>query len=168
MLSLHKFYTKSFNSKLNLWLLNKSLRFLIPFNKPHGIQIIKTHQTGIEVKLPYIKANLNHLKSIHACALAVLSEYSCGLVLAVVLPENKFRLIIKELKMEYHYQAKTDVFVTFFLDKDFILNNIIEPLRTKEKILVEFKVDVFDLNKNKISTAFVQWQIKNWENVAGK
>jgi Domain of unknown function (DUF4442) len=168
MPSLHKFYHKSLNSSFNLWLLNKSLRFLIPFNKPHGLQIVKTYDTGIEVKLPYKSSNLNHLKSIHACALAVLSEYSCGLVLAVALPEDKFRLIIKELKMEYHYQAKTDVFVSFHLDKDFIQKKIIEHLKSDEKILVDLKVEVFDLDRNNISTAYVQWQIKNWESVKEK
>ena len=42
--------------------------------------------------------------------------------------------------MEYHYQAKTDVFVSFHLDKNFIQSKIIDPLKSCEKILIDLKL----------------------------
>src|SRR6187402_1605157 len=107
MIQPHVLFKKAAHSGFFLKLLNVTLSRLIPFNGPHRLHIEKIEDDSLEISLPYIRRNLNHLKGLHACALAALSEYTCGLMLSRKLPPGEFRLIMKELNMTYHYQGRT-------------------------------------------------------------
>lgn len=72
---------KAKHSKLYLKILNVMLARSIPFNKPHGFTIKEIYDDGFKISLPYKRKNLNHIKGIHACALATLAEYTSGLTL---------------------------------------------------------------------------------------
>src|SRR5689334_25303249 len=74
-------YRRAKHSRFFLWLLNRVLGYSIPFNKPHGIKLTAVHDDGVSVRLPYRRKNLNHLKGIHACALATMAEFSSGIAL---------------------------------------------------------------------------------------
>ena len=67
--------------------------------------------------------------------------------------------------MTYHYQAKSDVFVKFKIDKKALQENILNPLKTNDAIFREFSIDVYDANNNHICTGLINWQIKAWEKV---
>ena len=69
-MNLNTITQKATNSKFYLWLLNQGLSYMIPFNKPHGFKIVKISEEKIRTKLPYKRKNLNHIKGIHACAMA--------------------------------------------------------------------------------------------------
>jgi acyl-coenzyme A thioesterase PaaI-like protein len=161
-------FKKAQQSKFQLWILNNALHFYIPFNKPHGLKITKTLDNGVEILLPYKRKNLNHLKGIHACALAALCEYSCGITLATLLPQNEYRLIMKELKIAFHFQAKVDAIVNFTIDKKTMEEKILVPLKSEEKVFAQFIVEAYDTNKNHLCTATIEWQIKKWSSVKTK
>ena len=114
--------------------------------------------------MPYKRKNLNHLKGIHACALATAAEFTSGVLLLTTIGTG-FRLIMKNISVTYHYQAKMDVITNLRLDKKTIEEKILLPLQTSDKVFFENTVEVHDLMANHICTAVVLWQIKQWTKV---
>lgn len=140
----------------------------IPFNKPHGLKIIEVYDDGFKISLPYKRKNLNHIKGIHACALATLTEYTSGLTLMQNLASGDYRLIMKNISMIYHFQAKTDVIVSLHLSKEWMNTVVFIPLKTSGSILTEVNAEVYDSNQNHICSGVINWQIKKWEKVITK
>ena len=155
---------KAQHSKFYLWVLNFMLLRTVPFNNPHKIKIQTIADDGITMFAGNIKNNRNHIKGIHACLLATLCEYVTGLSLLVHLSPKEYRIILKNIGMTYHYQAKTDVFVKFTISSE-EKQNILRSLQKEEALFREFTVEVFDTNKNHICTGLINWQIKAWKNV---
>ncbi len=165
MFSLQEMTFKASKSSFWMYIFNKALGFVVPFNKPHNFTITKITDTAVTVKLPYQKSNFNHIKGIHACALATVSEYATGLVLMNSLGSKKYRIILAKLNMEYHYQGKTDCFANFEISNDFIKQEILTPLKTKDSVQICCTIKIHDEKENHISTAHVYWQIKSWQKV---
>lgn len=168
MFKFEKLITKARYSPFYLWLFNKATAWMIPFNKPHGFRITKLGDQSIETYLPYKKLNLNHIKGIHACALATLSEFTTGALLLTGLPANKYRLILKTLHIDYHFQAKMAVKAKFDITEDWVNEKIISPLSQSDSVVVPCKVEIFDIHENHITTARVEWQLKEWSKVKTK
>jgi acyl-coenzyme A thioesterase PaaI-like protein len=165
---LHTLIDKAQHSKFYLRILNFLSAYIVPFNRPHNFRITDITRNSIRVKLPYISLNRNHIKGIHACALATLCEYSTGLMLLSSLDPQKYRIILKNINMTYHYQARKHVYVKFELTEDWLLKNVVEPLRSTDSLFQEFKVDVYDEDQNHICTGLINWQIKDWSKVRTK
>lgn len=155
-------------SKRHMALLNFGLARMIPFNKPHGFKIRKLADYSVEISIPYKKSNFNHIKGIHACALATASEYSTGLVLLNNLNPKKYRIIMQKMEMEYHYQAKMDTKVVFEISTEWLENEVIEPLKTNDSIVVCCEPKTYDRDGNHITTGHIYWQIKDWSKVKTK
>lgn len=158
-------FEKAKKSKFRLWLLNKGLLNIVPFNKPHNIEVVTMDEEGLLVSAKNKRANQNHIKGVHACLLATLCEYVSGLSLLLELNPKEYRIILKSIQMTYHYQAKTRVYARFHLDNHILENEILKPLQTETKLFKEFSIQVFDEEKNHICTGFINWQIKSWKNV---
>ncbi|HET6245202.1 MAG: YiiD C-terminal domain-containing protein [Bacteroidetes bacterium] len=156
---------KAQKSSFYLWLLNKAAARFVPFNKPHSFKIKKITNQAVEIELPYKKSNLNHIKGIHACALATLCEYATGMVLLSSNEVQGYRIILKNIHMTYHYQAKTNVYAKFELSNSWVEENVIAPLFNKDAVFVELNVEVYDILKNHICTGLINWQIKPWNKV---
>lgn len=167
-MKLSNLLAKAGKSTFWLWTLNIILWKKVPFNNPHKIKIIKIENGGLVLLLPYKRKNLNHIKSIHACALATLCEYISGLALMSSISEKEYRIILKNIHMTYHYQAKMDVVASFSLPDGFIKNEIIEPLQVSGSVMKELIVEAYDSTKNHICTGKINWQIKKWEKVKTK
>ncbi|MBL0048418.1 MAG: DUF4442 domain-containing protein [Bacteroidetes bacterium] len=164
-MKINELLAKAATSKFNLWLLNFILLRNIPFNKPHRLKILSISKNSVEIKYPYLTANLNHLKGLHACGLATVSEYSTGLLLLNHLNPENYRLIMKSLNMEYHYQGKKSATALFVLDDAWIQKHVLEPLKTSDAVFVDCEVQVKDEDGNHLSTCKTQWQIKKWDKV---
>ena len=63
------------------WLLEKALNRGIPFNLPHRFSFLKVTDNETQIKLPFIRKNMNHLRGFHSCAMATLGEYPAGLLI---------------------------------------------------------------------------------------
>ena len=159
---------KAETSSFYLWLLNNILWKKIPFNNPHKIKIEKVESGALTISLPYKRKNKNHIGGIYACALATLSEYISGLTLMSSISEKEYRIILKNINITYHYQAKMKVQATFSLSEEFLQNEIIKPLKTSDSIFKELAVELYDTQKNHICTGLINWQIKKWEKVKTK
>ena len=168
MFNLKNIFSQAKTSSFYLWLLNWGLSRKVPFNRPHGFRILKLGEDDIETLLPFKTLNLNHIKSLHACALATVSEFSTGAFLLSKLDPARYRLILKELKMEYHYQGKTAAKCRFGLSGDEINKMILKPLESGDSVLVECIAKTFDNQENHLATGNVTWQIKDWSKVKTK
>ena len=164
MNKLNALVQKARHSKFYLWVLNFMLLRMVPFNNPHKLKIQTIADDGITMFAANTKNNRNHIKGIHACLLATLCEYVTGLTLLTHLSPKQYRIILKNIHMTYHFQAKTDVFVKFTISSA-EKQNILSSLQKEEAIFKEYSVDVYDVNKNHICTGLINWQIKAWKNV---
>jgi acyl-coenzyme A thioesterase PaaI-like protein len=159
---------KAKTSDFYRWLLNLSLNRMIPFNKPHGFKIWEVEDYRIKTLLPYKRKNFNHIRGLHACALATISEFTTGFLLVTKLNARKYRLIMKKLEMEYHFQGKMDAYAEFSISNEWLQTNIYEPLKTQEAVVVICTIKIHDIQGNHLTTGNVHWQIKDWEKVRTK
>ena len=168
MSKLNSLLAKSKTSKFYLKVLNIALNHAIPFNKPHGFKVIEVGDTHLKTMLPYKRRNFNHIKGLHACALATLSEFTTGLLLASKLDAKEYRLILKTLEMEYHYQGKMEAFAFYEITDKELKQKVFEPLPRQDAIIITCEVKIHDKNNNHLSTGQVHWQIKAWKKVKTK
>lgn len=160
-----KQFEKAKKSSFQRWLLNMGLWKLVPFNSPHKIKIVEIADDSLTIEAPYVKANCNHIKGIHACLLATICEYAVGLNLMLNISPKEYRIILKSINMVYHYQAKTAVHIKWGISKETLENEIMQPLKNEGVIFKEFIAEVYDTNDNHICTGTVNWQLKEWKSV---
>jgi len=139
-----KLIEKAKTSSFYLWLLNRSFDRMIPFNRPHGFRIIEIGDHHVRTRLPYKTKNLNHLKGLHACALATLTEITGGFIFVTQLDPRKYRIILKKLEVDYLYQGKTNAFAEFRITDTWMAEKVINPLQTAASVEVVSEVAIVD------------------------
>lgn len=154
--------SKASDSRINRWIISRILNRIIPFNRTHGISISGTGERSVEITLPYIRNNKNHLNGMHACALGTACEFAAGLSLARFFPQDRFRIIMKELSMQYHRQAKGPVVVKFSLPQN-IVDETEKELSVSESAMITLISEANDMNGTHICTGTTLWQLKYWE-----
>ena len=159
---------KAQHSGFYLWLLNRGMDRMIPFNKPHGFRIVSVSDHKLKTMIPYRRRNFNHIRGLHACALATLSEFTTGFLLISNLDPEKYRLIMQRLEMDYHYQGKMDAFGTFEVSEEWLKKNIYDPLKGNPSVVVICIVQIHDQQGNLLTTGKVHWQVKSWDKVRTK
>lgn len=157
--------TNARSSGLSRWWLNAVLPWMIPFNRPHGFKVWPLKEGGISVRIPYWRINRNHIQGIHACALATAAEMCSGLSVLEQLDPRKYRLIMRSLHMEYHYQAKEAAVAVCVPAAERIRSEVMEPLRTADRIDHTSTVEVHDRSGKHLATGIITWQVKEWEKV---
>jgi len=150
------------------WLLNVGLNRMIPFNKPHGFKVVEIGDYHLKTLIPYKRKNFNHIRGLHACALATISEFTTGFLLVSKLDGKKYRLIMQRLEMEYHYQGKMDAHATFAISEAWLSENVYQPLQLADAVVIPCEVKIHDVNGNHLTTGKVFWQIKDWQKVKTK
>ena len=164
---LNNLLAKSENSAWAMFKLNFLLRRIIPFNAVHGIKLHSSTANQVCCVIPYKKANFNHLRGIHACALATVAEYSAGLILLKKINLKKYRLIMSTLKVDYHYQAKAACNATTKLSVD-ALQQLEHGLNLSGQTNIILISEIYDTEKNHIATVTTNWQLKAWKLVRTK
>jgi len=149
-------------------ILNWSLDRMIPFNKPHRFKVVDVGEYHLKTLIPYRRSNFNHIRGLHACALATISEFTTGFLLVSKLDAKKYRLIMQKLEMNYHYQGKMDAYAEFSISEEWMNSNIYTPLKSNEAVVVNCQVKIHDAQKNHLTTGNVYWQIKDWSKVKTK
>jgi hypothetical protein len=149
-------------------LLNWSLSRMIPFNKPHGFAVVEVEEFRLKTLMPYKRSNFNHIRGLHACGLATISEFTTGFLLLSSLDMKKYRIIMQRLEMDYHYQGKMDATAEFTISKQWLEEQVINPLKTQEAVVVPCEVKIHDVKGNHLTTGKVFWQIKSWDKVKTK
>jgi len=164
MPNLYALLQQSKSHPTSLWFLNKVINRYVPFNKPHHIKIKTVGHDFVETEIPYSKKNFNHVKGIHACAIATIGEFSAGLTLLCQFSPLTYRVILSRLSIDYLYQAKKPLIAKAILstvDKE----SILKALSTQEKTLHDMQTDIIDIDRQKIAIVQSTWQIKDWKKV---
>jgi len=151
-----------------LALLNIVMGRLIPFNRPHGFRIAELAEERVVTCASYRRANHNHIRGIHACAIATVAEFSAGLLLLSRLNPGRYRLIMSKLDVEYLYQAKKDIKAMTPLSAGDLQDLIVKPLETAESVTVIMATEVSDSDGAMVALARTSWQIKRWDKVRTK
>lgn len=163
-----KIIEKAKRSAFWRWVLNQSLYRMVPFNRPHRFQVVQIEDHYLKALIPYRKSNFNHIRGLHACALATISEFATGFLLLTRLDMKKYRLIMQRIEMDYHYQGKMDAFAEFRTSDEWYEHNIIQPLKTQDAVVIPCEIKIHDVNGHHITTGKVFWQIKDWQKVRTK
>lgn len=151
-----------------LWALNLVLGLVIPFNRPHGFGLEAIGDEFVRTRARYRKSNFNHIRGIHACAIATIAEFSAGFLLLTRLDPARYRLIMSDLQVEYTYQAKEEIFSESRCSGERLMAEVITPLEQQELVTVKMESRVFDASGNAIALAHTTWQIKRWDKVRTK
>ncbi len=156
--------------KSAFWLhvLNLLLSRTIPFNGPHKFRIIEINAEKISTFAPYRRSNFNHIKGIHACAIATAAEFSAGFLLLTNLDPGQYRLIMSKLDAEYFYQAKKDIVASTQLSEERLHKGVLLPLADREATTIEMKTVVRDVAENTVAEVKTTWQVKRWNRVRTK
>ena len=160
-----KIIEKAKHSSIYLRVLNWSLNRMVPFNRPHGFKVIEVGDYHVKTLIPYKNKNFNHIRGLHACALATVSEFTTGFLLISRLDGKKFRLIMQRLEMEYHYQGKMDATAQFSVSDEWFNEHVYDPLKASDAVVVPCEIKIHDVQGNHLTTGKVFWQIKNWDKV---
>ncbi len=152
-------------SPFKLKILNLFLGRLIPFNRPHGVHILELGKEHIKTAAPYRRKNQNHIRGVHACCIATVAEFSSGLLLLSRLNPSRYRLIMAQLEIDYHYQAKSTIIAESRISEQQLKDEILKPLAETDKLLFTQTTEVHDDRQNHIASARVTWQIKRWDRV---
>ena len=163
-----KILEKAKHSSFYRKVLNWNLSRMIPFNKPHDFEVIELEDYRLKTRIPYQKSNFNHIKGLHACGLATISEFTTGFLLISRLDMKKYRLIMQRMEMNYHYQGKMDSTAEFTISKEWLEEKIVTPLKTSEAVVVPCEIKIHDVNGNHLTTGTIFWQIKSWDKVKTK
>lgn len=164
MKTLFNLIQKAQHSKIQMWLLNRVMNHAVPFNKPHGFKVITITPIQVQTVAPYHKKNFNHVRGIHACAIATVGELAAGLVLMANFSPKQYRVIMSRIEIDYHYQAKKDIVATATLsaaEKENILHTLLQDNKTSQTVITE----IHDNDSNAIATVKTTWQIKKWSDV---
>ena len=76
-----KILEKAKRSAFWLWVLNRVHIRMVPFNIPHEFEIVELSDDRLKARIPYRRSNFNHIRGLHACASATLSEFATGFLL---------------------------------------------------------------------------------------
>ncbi len=152
------------------WLvvLNVLLGVVIPFNRPHGFRIEAIDTERVRAAASYRRVNCNHVRGIHACAIATVAELSAGMLLLSRLDPARYRLIMARIEVDYRYQAKAGIVSESHLTAAVLASEILEPLQTQESVQIRVASLVSDRSGNEIAVAHTTWQIKRWDRVRTK
>ena len=131
----------------------------IPFHKFLNIQKHSGEEYIFEAKER--PEHLNHLQTIHACVQLSLAEASSGEFLLQQFSEQKNEVIpvIRKTEVKYHRPANG----TLYSRASFHSANkteVLDELLKRNRIIVQIKVEIFDLSKNKVLTAVFDWFLK--------
>ena len=72
-----------------------------------------------------------------------------------------------EIEINYHYQAKKDIFAHAMISAD-TKAKMLEQLNTDNKLFHEIVTNIHDTDNAQIATVKSTWQIKSWDTVRTK
>lgn len=116
----------------------------IPYTGTIGAHVLALRHGASEVRLFDRRRVRNHLRSIHAIALANLAEYAGNLALAYGLPPDA-RFIVRELSMTYEKKARGTILARGSCDCP----------TTSAKADIPVIVEMFDTTGERVATAKV-------------
>ena len=132
---------------------------VIPFNRPHRLRVVKLSDEECQVSLPWRRRNLNHLRTMHACALATAAEYASGLCVLSAFGIEDQRLIMSDLVMKYRRRAESACLATAKLSHD-EMNLLSAELEREGRGSFVLRSTVRDAEGELVADAEITWHVK--------
>jgi acyl-coenzyme A thioesterase PaaI-like protein len=155
---------KAKTSRLTLRCLNAALSLGIPFNRAHKFKIASVEDDAVTCFAPNIRKNHNHLRGVHACGIATVGEFSAGMTLMLKFSPEKYRVIMSQLEVKYHYQGRQDLLARSEISLD-LLDALLLQLQEQDSINHAVITEVHDQEQNHVASITTHWQIKPWTKV---
>ena len=133
---------------------------VIPFNRPHRLQVQSLSDDVCEVALPWRRRNLNHVGTMHACALATAAEYASGLCVLSTLGVGKARLVMAELNMSYGRRAESACVARATLPAE-VLEEVQAKLQKDGRGAFDLHSVVRDAQGEVVAEARITWHVKS-------
>ena len=149
------------------WLFSRLMQEVIPFNRPHAISVIELSPSSCKVYLPEKYRNKNHLRTMHACAIATAAEYVSGLNVVQAFDMEKFRLIMSRIEVDYVRRPDGYCHAESGISNEHMsqINRELDAEGVSKFSLVSI---VTDSKNEKVAEATVYWQVKSWQKVLVK
>lgn len=138
---------------------SRLMQEVIPFNRPHRLTIQSLSEERCEVALPFRRRNLNHVGTMHACALATAAEYASGLCILSALGVGRHRLVMAELKMAYTRRAESTCLAQASLPNE-SFENLKRELDDSGRAMLVLQSEVCDAEGEVVAHATITWHVK--------
>ena len=96
---------------------SKILGNIVPFTGTSSLNFEKIESEEVIISLKNNRSVQNHIKQVHACAMALVIETATGFVVGMNVPDDKI-LLIKELNLKYVQRSFGTVKATASLTKE--------------------------------------------------
>jgi acyl-coenzyme A thioesterase PaaI-like protein len=143
---------------------SRIMQEVIPFNRPHRISISEITSEGCVVHLPYRRRNLNHLGTMHACAMATAGEYVSGLNVIEAFDISKYRLIMSRLEVDYLRRPVGECNARSS-GGDGVLQSLTSDISEKGVAVFTLTSELRDSKSVHVATTTTHWQVKSWDKV---
>jgi acyl-coenzyme A thioesterase PaaI-like protein len=149
------------------WRFSRIMQEVIPFNRPHRISVIEMSPSGCKVELPYRRRNLNHLGTMHACAMATAGEFVSGLNVIEAFDLSDYRLIMSRLEVEYHRRPEGGC-VAESCWSEGALEVIKSTLDDEGVATFSLESKLLDSCSEHVASTTTYWQVKSWAKIKVK
>ncbi|HEY9103558.1 DUF4442 domain-containing protein [Chitinimonas sp.] len=136
---------------LRRWARSKALGSYVKFAGTAGIDFEEISTERVICHIRNVSKNQNHIKGVHAAAMALLAETATGFAVGMNLPDDKLPLL-KSMKVEYKKRSQGDMKAVAALTAEQIAN-----VRTLEKGDVIVPVTVTDEAGNEPIVCEMVW-----------
>ena len=154
---------------LRFKLLDKVFQTVIPFNRGLGFEIKKLDPESCVIFSPDRRRRQNHVGGAHACALALLGEYTAGLLLSQHCNPERYRIIISHLEVDYHKQGRSDLTATSLKPSVAVLLGEANQNKQEEKeMFVDMVTEIKNHDQELVAIIKTRWQAKPWSLVRSK
>lgn len=143
------------------------LRVASPFNAPLRATVETWEPTRCRLRVPNRRPLHNHLRGVHACAIATAGESAAGLMLLRTFPFSRYRLIMKDLSVAYERQARTDL-VSESVQADADVARVQAGLDRGEAQLVPLVTRITEPSGELLAVVRTTWQVKAWTQVRSR
>jgi len=93
-----------FSPALRYFLLSKSFGRVVPFFGTAGIRIEELSHSQVVMTLQNRRKVQNHIRTVHAAAMALLAESATGILMGMNVPDDKY-MVIKSLHVDFQKKA---------------------------------------------------------------
>lgn len=130
------------------WIFARIFSYTVPYSGSVKPRIRILEPGHAEVEIPDIRANRQHLGSVHAIALMNVAEMASGLAMMAGLPGN-IRGIVTTLQMTYHKKARGTIRA---------VSRVTVPAVTADQDF-EVLAECFDPSGTLVATGRVTWRL---------
>lgn len=142
-----------------LTMFSRLMQEVVPFNRPHRIRVVDLSADQCKVLLPWRRRNLNHVGTMHACALATAAEYASGLCLLNAMEHQRVRLVMANMNITYPRRAQSACTAVAKLDSQH-LADILAQLDKEGRGAFVLKAQVKNADNEVVASAEITWHLK--------